>query len=208
MGENSMNYINNNGKRVLDHDSRVQRQQKYLEQGGLYPFVIDPKSINGFGEILKKKMKSLNEPYVLVCKNDYHKEIFALLLLMICNSKPEKYFYYKVIGIDEVTQNHLDGEFHDSSEAYESFDILFVKLNYTDFPHMYNAYCIRNLAQSRKEKGKYTFFFFWGNASEFLSDKWKLRDDVRANVENTTLLPLTKYISYIDLNKCLGGDKK
>lgn len=216
MGENNVNYINNNGKRVLDNDSIVEMQKKYL--GQLYPFEYKPEDMNLLGKMLLKRIKKLKEPLIVVSSNNCYKSVFALLLLMVNKVEKDKHIYYHVTDLVKVTQDHLDGEYYDSSEAYDNYDVLFVKMNYAEYVHMYNAYCVRNLAQSRLEKGKYTFFFFWGNASELLSNKWMLdengdgqrgiiitSDDKVKDIRS--FIPLTKYINYIDLNKEVNGDE-
>ena len=64
----------------------------------------------------------------------------------------------------------------------------------------------------------YTFFYFKGTAGEFLSDKWKLDDNGAGKsgvvytdkgvIDNRTLIPITRYVSYFDLNKEMRGGKR
>ena len=201
MAKTDMNYVINNGKRELDHNSKVQRQIEYLSPS-LYPLGVKSETVLKLGQLLRKKMEASNlgtltQPFIVVCKNNIHKAIFALLLLMVNNKEVGKFVRYKVIDIEDARQDYLK-----DSMDYSDADVLFVKLNYSEIPHMYNAYCIRNLAQLRLEQGKYTFFYFWGTKSQLESNKWKLDEqgDGASNA-NRILTPITHYVSYIDLNK-------
>lgn len=213
-----------NGNRVLDADSDYRRLVEYLERGNLYPMELDKKSLS----IIYKKLASIitnyKEPKIFVYEDDIHKSIFASILMQLneyenaTRKDRARYMYYKVIDISYVTQQQISGEYHDPSLEFDNMVALFVKLNYTDVPNYLNAYCIRNLAEARKEKGLYTFFYFRGTVAEFSANKWKLDENgdgqrgvIRTDnniIDTRSFIPLTRYIGLTDLNKILKAGGK
>lgn len=216
--------VSEDGRKKLSSESSIDRTIEYLTRGNIYPVELNQPSMNSLLSIFLNKIK-LHEPTVIVCENDIYKSVFTTLLLLVekeeirLKGDMRSFLYFKVVDLADVTQNQLSGEYHDSSLEFENIPVLFVKMNFKEFPNYLNSYCIRNLAQDRKDKGMYTFFYFKGTVGEFLSDKWKI-DDTGAGksgivytekgdvIDNRTLIPITRYVSYFDLNKEMRGGKR
>lgn len=222
---------NKEGKRVLDANSDFDRMMLYLKSGGINTekFDLNTKARGSLYKIIAHKLKGkYDEPKIFVSeKNELFNDVFATLVLQTGKWEQAKrgerarYPYFRVIDISYVTQQQLSGEYHDPSVEFDSVLILCVKLNYTDVPNYLNAYCIRNLAEARKGKGLYTYFYLRGTMADLKLSKWQLDEngdgqrgvmynDKGDRIDTRTFISLTKYIEAIDLNKAMkdnGGTK-
>ena len=201
--------INKQGKRELSQEAQVQRLISYLQSKGLYPFEEEAaNNIPALSINLKKNTDFDKLCAIYIYKNDMHRAVFASLINIISRSVA-KQTSCEVIDIQTVLQTYIkDNEI----PLYLNVDILCVMLNTTDYPHMYTAYSIRNLALARKEKGLFTFFYFIGTKNELdTRSKWMLDEngdgqksviwtDDGKNIDPRNLIKLSKFIQYVDLN--------
>lgn len=195
--DNKLNYVVENGRRILDKESKVKMQKQYLEAGGLYPFELGKKKISKYGNMIKEI--NLSKPYIILRKKDARKSIFAILLLLI-NKKESKYVYYKITTSTHLKQSYLSGEYHDISDEFDNYNVLFVDINVSDIPHYYNSHVLRFIADLRYKKGLYTFFYFNGTMSDLTSGTWLLNmNESWRTGEAPVFEPITNYISYLDL---------
>ena len=196
--DNKLNYVVEDGKRLLDKESKVKMQKQYLEAGGLYPFELDKEKISKYGT--KIKDINLSKPYIIIRDIEAMKSVFAILLLLI-NKLENKFIYYKVVTSTQIKNMYIQDEAYDIGSKFDNYRVLFVVINENDIPHVYNALLIRLIANLRYEKGLYTFFYFKGIISELRSGTWLLNtnESWRTGAE-PHLEPLTNYISYLDLN--------
>lgn len=207
------NYVvDKDGNRVLDDKSKQDRMVSILKAGGLYPTELSTDSLSKVCYKLEKII-DVDIPTIIVSNVDIHKAVFSALLLLIHKFGKYKkdYMNFKVISNSYVTQQYLSGEYHDVSMEFDNYPILFVKVGFDDFPHMYNAHCLKNLSNARKEKGMYTFFFYVGKKEEFI-DRYKVdelgggRKEVivdynkKTTIDNRVLTPISKYIKVVNLN--------
>lgn len=204
-----VNYIvNEQGKRELDTESQLQVMYEYLQSVNLYPFEIPDKGVKALSKNLFNNTDFKQLCAIYIYKDDIHKAVFASLLQTLSKAT-NRSISCKVIDIQSVLQTYMK----DSEMPLDLYtDVLFVMLNATDFPHMYTAYCVRNLALARKEKGKFTFFYFIGTKNEIdTKSKWMLDENGDGqksviwtndgtNIDPRNLIKLSKFIQYVDLN--------
>lgn len=213
------------GKRVLDKESEEARYITYLKMGGINTekFALNLKARNSLYKTIADKLRGkYDEPKIFISEeNDLYQDVFSVLVTQagqwekLKRGERSRYPYFKVIDISYVTQQQISGEYHDPSIEFDNILILCVKLNYTDLPNYFNAYCIRNLAEARKGRGLYTYFYFRGTNADFNLNKWKIDENGDGQrsviytengvVDTRTFIPLSKYIDVIDLNVLMKG---
>ena len=192
MGENS-EYIKKDGKISFGSGLKQDRAEVYF--GDLYP----PELMGTNFERVKNKVEKLNfnEPNIILYKGDIHKTVFCAIKLLL------NHFQYtsRVVDSTYLRQQYLSGDYVDLSKEFEYCKVLFITANYTDIPHMYNPFCIKQVCDARRLQGLKTFVFFRGTMEDLKSNRWMLDvDGVGSNVQGRRLEPLTNYISYLDLN--------
>ena len=212
-----VNYIvNEQGKRELDKESQLKVMFDYLQSIGLYPFEDETEgNLKALSKNLCNNTNFKELCAIYIYKYDIHRAVFASLL-HILSIATKRRVSCKVIDIQSVLQTYMK----DSEVPLDLYtDVLCVMLNTTDFPHMYTAYCIRNLALSRKEKRKFTFFYFIGTKNEIdTRSKWMLDEngdgqksviwtDDGKNIDPRNLVKLSKFIQYVDLNALSKKDE-
>ena len=192
-----------NGERVMTKESSRERQLNYL--GCLWPTELanTPKKQRMLTEVLYKNI-NVEEPTIIIWNELNPKAVFASIAVLI-NRKYERYYSWTLSEVSHSTQAHLSGEFHDVSQEYEMYHILFMTMNMTEVKNYLNAHMVKNIVNARKMNNQKTFFFFHGTAAELHSKKWQI-DEFG---DETTYTPLTKYVKVIDLNILLssGGGK-
>lgn len=202
-----VNYIvNEDGKREMDTNSKRQITLDYLKSLGLYPFDLNNKSILTLSRIINKNTHFSNHTSIFIWEKRCFKEVFSVLLSQLSQAT-KKQLSARVTTLSQITQHYIT---NDELDTYPFIDVLFITMNDTDFPHMYNAYCVRNVALSRCAMGKFTYFYFTGTKSDIESDQWKLdkfgdgkRSVIyteKAVIDARSLISLQDFIEYVDLN--------
>lgn len=209
--------INENGKREFDNKTQQNMTLEYLKQGGLYPFEYDisSKDLQVLSDKIAKNTDFKQKCAIFIYKYDIHRIVFSSLMRIIHGSLPNRWITYRTINIQELVDIYIGDE--RAIPLYENTDVVFVTMNIADNPHMYASYCARNLALSRKEKGKLTFFYFKGTKNDIDTlSRWKIdingdgqksiarivdeeKKDVTI-VDPRNLVKLSEFIQYVDLN--------
>ena len=204
--------VDKNGNRVMSPEYIKEQEINYLKAHNLYPLNTTEEERLKYAKILLKTIK-WGEPALIYYNKNISKSIYATILALL-NRKLGKFISYDVTSVNHLCHQYLSGEYHDLSEEFDYAHVLFVNANISDTPHMYNAYCLRNIATERMSKGKLTFIFFQGKLEDLVSDVWSIDEeglgskgvsynDKSELVDRRKLSPITKYIKCIDLNERL-----
>lgn len=206
MGNIDVEYVVTDKGKEMSQESKIRQWVYYLSSGGLFPYSgkLSGKELSVLNKKLNKAI-NIDEPTIISYSCDISKEVFASIALRI--REHERYYdkdvRYTVVDVDKLLSVRLDDEIVDISRPFDNYTILFVKMSIS-IPHMYNAFCVVEMAKLRKEKGLHTFFFFSGTEAVLKSRVWQLDlNGSGSNVkdDNKILVPITNYISYINLDK-------
>lgn len=205
--------LDDNGNRVMSPEYIRKQEVEYLKAKKLDIKKANEKTRLKYANILMKAV-SWYDPAIIMYDKDISRDIYAAIIALL-NRKLDRFLSYDVTTVSHLCQQYLSGEYHDISDEFDHAQVLFVDMNMSDVPHMYRAYCARNIAEARKAKGKLTYLFFRGKSEDLLSDTWSIDEEGLGNrglnwdsekhemIDFRRLHRLNKYIKVVDLNERL-----
>lgn len=205
--------IDKDGNRAMSPEYIHKQEIEYLKAKGLYSLSSTEAERRKYADILRRTIPWW-KPAIIVYKKDISKDIYATLVALI-RRNVKTFLNFDITSVTHLCQQYLSGEYHDISDEFDYAKILFVNMNMSDTPHMYNAFCARNIAIERYNKNKLTYLFFQGTMEDLLSSQWSIDEEGVGNkgvnwdaekhelVDLRRLSNLSKYIKVIDLNERL-----
>lgn len=192
-------YTIKDGQRKMTTEASRERSFAYLGELADFELRNEPKKMLKLTEVIYKNI-NYDEPTVFIWNKDYAKSVFAAIDVLI-NRKDKTYYSKKVSDVSHSMQSYLSGEYHDASEEYDMYSILYMVMNKTEIKNYLNPQVVRNIATARKMRKKRTFFFFLGTKADFNSSKWQI-DEMGDGMITTSL---SSYLKVVDLNVLLTG---